>query len=189
MAALSSLSALFFSSQTAAAGETRDANAAVQAFSWGPAETNGLSFMTHGLGKETETRKRRVSLGLNYPGISLKFFPSSTIAFEARVQRSGKVTTVGGRLYWYPDILGFDDSQFRPFLAVEGDYISFAGEFSRGAGIAAGGFAGLEYFVGKRISIQTDAGPVYIGLKDGRSALRQSGLEYVLNFGVNFTIF
>ena len=126
------------------------------------------------------------ALGVNYPGADLKVFLSDNFSLEARGQYEDKIFTGGGRFYWYPEILGLNDTNIRPFIAAEGDYISFKGDYSKGTGTAFGGFCGLEYFITRRVSLQTDAGPMYITLNDGDTSFMQSGLEYVVNIGVNF---
>jgi len=133
-----------------------------------------------------ETVGRSTALGINYPGGSLKLFLSDSFAAELRGQYVDKIMTGGARLYYYPPILGFKNARLRPFLCVEGDYISFKGQLSKGSGTTVGGVGGVEYFLSKRLSVQTDAGPFYIMLKDSDSSLKQNGLEFVINFGVNF---
>ena len=133
-----------------------------------------------------ETYGQSDAFGINYPGGNLKLYLSDSIAAELRGQYADKILTGGARLYYYPSVLDFNNTRLRPFLSVEGDYISFKGEFSKGLGAAFGGLLGVEYFLSRRVAVQTDAGPYCIILKDAGSSLRQSGLEFVLNFGVNF---
>ncbi len=64
--------------------------------------------------------------------------------------------------------------------------MSFRGQLSKGNGAAVGGIGGVEYFLYKRLSVQTDVGPYYMTLKDDKSSVEKSGLEFVINFGVNF---
>ena len=47
-------------------------------------------------------------------------------------------------------------------------------------------FLGLEYFFQKRWSLQVDGGPALISLKDRDSSLSVQGVEYVVNFGINW---
>lgn len=126
------------------------------------------------------------ALGVNFPGANLRIFFSDSIAAELRGQYINKILTVGPRLYYYPSILGFNNAPLRPFIGVEGDFISFKGEYTKGNGAAFGGVLGVEYFLSRRVSVQTDVGPYYIMLDDNDSAISQTGLEFVLNFGVNF---
>lgn len=126
------------------------------------------------------------SLGINYPGASLKVFLSKGFAAELRGQYEDRIFTAGVRLYYYPSVSGFKNEKLRPFISFEGDRVSFKGELSKGNGAAFGALGGVEYFVSRRFSVQTDAGPYYIMLKDGHSAAKQNGLEFVINCGFNF---
>jgi len=128
----------------------------------------------------------KTALGVNYPGAAFRIFFSSAAAAEARVNYLDKIFTGGARLYYFPKIAGFKDSRVRPFACAEADYVSFKGDWSKGNGGAFGGAVGAEYFLSPKISVQSDIGPVYVALKDTKSSLTQSGLEFVLNFGVNF---
>jgi len=122
-----------------------------------------------------------IGLGLNYPGLGIRYFISDRCALEAKGQ-ADKTAAIGGlRVYDY----------FRParsmflFWGVEADYISFKGEVSRGSGAAAEVFGGFEYFALSSVSIQADFGPAYIYLKDRHEPVSAGGLEYVANFGFN----
>ena len=122
-----------------------------------------------------------IGLGLNYPGLGIRYFISDRCALEAKGQ-ADKTSAIGGlRVYDY----------FRPsknmflFWGVEADYISFKGEVGRGSGAAAELFGGFEYFALSSVSIQADFGPAYIYLKDSHEPVSASGLEYVANFGFN----
>ncbi len=126
------------------------------------------------------------AVGVNYPGANLKMSLSDKFAAEIRGQFVDKIFTGGTRLYYYPSIMGFNNASLRPFIALDGDYISFKGDISKGNGGALGGVGGVEYFLSRRLSVQTDIGPYCIMLKDSKSSLEQNGLEFVLNFGVNY---
>ena len=129
---------------------------------------------------------RSDALGINYPGGNLRIYFSDAFAAELRGQYADRVLTGGARLYYYPAVPGFSDARLRPLLGVEGARVSFRGKLSKGSGAAFGALAGMEYFISRRIAVQTDAGPYYILLKDSHTSIRQNGLEFVLNFGVNF---
>ena len=45
-------------------------------------------------------------------------------------------------------------------------------------------FAGGDIYLTRQISLAMDFGPMYIGLKDGKSGLSVGGIDYVLNMGV-----
>ncbi len=126
------------------------------------------------------------SVGVNFPGASARMFLSENFAAELRGQYQYRILTAGPRLYYYPQIAGMGDSRILPFISIEGAYVSFKGNVSKGNGLAYGANAGMEYFLSRRVSIQADAGPYYIMLNDDSSSIEQTGLEFVMNFGVNF---
>ena len=126
-------------------------------------------------------RRGTIGLGLNYPGLGIRYFISDLCALEARGQ-ADKTSAIGGlRVYDYSRP---SKSMFL-FWGVEADYISFKGEVSRGSGAAAELFGGFEYFALSSVSIQVDFGPAYIYLKDRHEPVSAGGLEYVANFGFN----
>ncbi len=70
---------------------------------------------------------------------------------------------------------------------MEGDFVTFKGDDSKGTGIAGELFVGGEYFFAKSFSVQLDLGPAFISLKDTKDTSESvSGLEYVVNFGINY---
>ena len=127
--------------------------------------------------------KGLLNLNINYPGAGLRYFFSGSTALELRGQYEKDITVIGARLYLFQQL--FKKEGYIPYLGIEGDYGSFKGEYSKGGGFAAGGFAGVEYFLGRSLSVQTDVGASYLSLKDTDSALAQSGLEFILSLAVN----
>ena len=139
--------------------------------------------------------KGRVNFDLNYPGAGLRYFFSGRTAVEARGQymkQKSKYDTgveslntaalvLGARIYRYTSGSG----SLRPYLCLEGDYISFEGAYSKGTGAAGGVFGGIEYFFGRSFSLQTDFGAAYTSIKDKDTALTDSGPDFIVNFGVN----
>ncbi|MFA6004735.1 MAG: hypothetical protein WC881_11785 [Elusimicrobiota bacterium] len=129
-----------------------------------------------GVGKGT------FGLGLNYPGLGLRYFLNDRNALEAKAQVDKDVVLGGLRLYNY----------FRPapslslFIGGEADYVHYKGEISRGSGAAGQIFGGFEYFVLPSVSLQADFGPAYVYLKDQRESVSVNGIEYAANFGFNF---
>lgn len=124
-----------------------------------------------------------LNLDINYPGAGLRYFFSDSTAVELRGQYEKDVAIGGARLYLFPWL--FKKEGVVPYFGVEGDYGSFKGDYAEGNGYAAGAFAGVEYFMGKSLSVQTDVGASYLSLKDKDTSLTQSGLEFILNLGVN----
>lgn len=140
-------------------------------------------------------QKGRVNLDVNYPGLGLRYFFSEKTAVEVRGQYLSQnsddtgvdaraktsALVLGTRLYRYGA-----GSSLRPYLCVEADYLSFKGAYSKGSGAAAGLFGGIEYFLGRALSVQTDIGAAYIAVEDKDTAFTDSGVDYIMNFGVNF---
>ena len=124
-------------------------------------------------------------VGINFPGVNVRRFFSDSFAVELRGQYEHRILTAGPRLYYYPSFANFNNGHIRPFISIEGAYVSFKGQFSEGRGLAYGANGGVEYFLSRRISVQTDVGPYYIMLNDKNTSIEQTGLEFVLNFGIN----
>lgn len=121
--------------------------------------------------------------GLNYPGVSVKSFHySQKYPIEVRAQFGTDIFVGGFRLYRYFKPV----SIVHPFLGIETDYITFKGKFTKGDGFAGEIFAGGEYFISKKLSLQMDGGPAFIYLKDNEYPLSVSGIEYVANISINY---
>jgi hypothetical protein len=121
-------------------------------------------------------------LGLNYPGLGARYFLTEHYCLEAKGQFEKDILVGGLRAYRYFRSAG----RILPFIGLEADYVHFKGEVSKGSGFAGELFAGGEYFFTRRFSAQLDFGPAYISLKDQPTAFSVGGIEYVLNFGINF---
>jgi len=131
-----------------------------------------------------EAAKGDLSVGLNYPGLGVKYSISNKIALEVKGQSAMDITVIGlrGNYFFKPE----GDKKLKFFTGLEADFISFKGEVSKGSGIAAEVFAGGEYFVNKKLAIQLDLGPAFISLTDSDYSESVSGIEYVVNFGINY---
>ena len=133
-------------------------------------------FSTEDIGKGT------FALGLNYPGLGVKYFVSDNYAAEIKAQTEFGDDVGGLRAYRY----------FRPvpktlvFLGLEGDYVHFKGASSKGSGYAGEFFVGAEYFVLPHLGLQADFGPAYVHIKDTASSLSDGGVEFVFNLGANY---
>ncbi len=69
------------------------------------------------------------ALGLNYPGVSLRYFPADNKGLELLGQSQDGVFTGALRYYLYPASLRSD--LISPYFAFEGDYLNFKGDYSR----------------------------------------------------------
>lgn len=142
-------------------------------------------------------RKNRFNLDLRSAGAGMRFFSTDNTALElkgykldhtvedpvAGAEKKISATVVGMRIYRY---LASPDRPLQPYLCLEMDAIpSFKSAVSEGDGVAAGGFGGIEYFIGRRFSAQADLGAAYLGLVDKATRTNSGGIEYLLSFGVN----
>ena len=162
----------------------------------GPAAQNSPDTMFAPKHDGQRVHQERLNLDINYPGAGLRYFFTDKMAFEVRGQFADQTSkdtgpgantitsasVFGARLYRYTSS---PSRHLRPYLCLEGDYIAFKGAYSNGNGAAAGAFAGVELFLTNLLSIQTDIGATYITIKDKDTALTDSGLDYVMNFGIN----
>ena len=123
------------------------------------------------------------NLNINYPGAALRYFGADGKGLELLGQGQDEVFVGGLRYYYYP--AGLRRGALSPYFAVEGDYISFKGAYAKGAGWGGGLYAGTEYRLGRRFSVQADAGAMHVSLKDKDTDLLESGLEFLVNFGFN----
>lgn len=129
-----------------------------------------------------EVAKGKFGLGLNYPGLGARYFLSDKISLEGKGQFEKDILVGGLRGYYYFK----PEAKVLPFIGLEADFVSFKGEESKGIGFAGELFVGGEYFFAKKLSVQLDFGPTYISLKDKDSSESVGGIEYVINFGINY---
>ena len=133
-------------------------------------------FSTDDIGKGT------FAVGVNYPGLGVKYFVTDNYAAELKGQGESGNDVGGLRGYRY----------FRPdpkiflFVGLEGDYVRFRGDSSKGGGYLGEVFAGSEYFVLPHVGIQADLGPAYVDLKDTATSLSAGGIEFIFNVGINY---
>ena len=130
-----------------------------------------------------EVAKSDFGIGVNYPGLGARYFLSDKISLEAKGQIEKDIFVGGLRGYYYFS----PKAKYLLFAGLEGDFVTFKGDESKGTGFAGEIFVGSEYFFNKKFSVQLDLGPAYISLKDTKDTTESvSGLEYVVNFGINY---
>lgn len=124
----------------------------------------------------------RWGVGLNYPGAGIKYLFNDQLSLELRGQFADDIVIGGlrGNYYFNPG------SNAVLFIGLESDYVNFKGEESKGHGFAEELYLGIEFFLLSHFSLQVDFGPAFIILKDKESSLSVNGIEYVVNFGVNW---
>ena len=130
-----------------------------------------------------EVAKKDIAIGVNFPGIGARYFFSDKISAELKGQLEKDIVVGGLRGYYYFS----PQAKYLLFAGLEGDFVSFKGDDSEGTGFAGEVFIGGEYFFNKSFSVQLDLGPALIFIKDTKDTSESvSGLEYVVNFGINY---
>lgn len=141
-----------------------------------------------------EDEEPRLSLGINYVGAQIGWRSGPTM-LEVRFQRGqnsstdGAVTAdvIGGRFYRR---LGQSGWRVRPYLGLEGGSIRASDETgNKGSGYTAGGFAGLEWWIGRRLSIGTDIGAYFINISESQTQVSEGTLDFVANSFLRFHLF
>lgn len=130
-----------------------------------------------------EVAKGDLGIGINFPGIGVRYFLSDKISLEVKGQIEKDIFVGGLRGYYYFK----SKEKLLPFVGLEADFVTFKGDESEGTGFAGEIFVGGEYFFAKSFSVQLDLGPAFISLKDTKDTSESvNGLEYVVNFGINY---
>ena len=121
-------------------------------------------------------------IGLNYPGLGLKYRVNSRNTVEIRTQLGKDILVIGPRYYYN---LSRRDKLVL-FCGGEADSLRFKGSVSDGAGIAALIFIGGEYLTAPDFGVSMDIGPAYISLQDRDTEMMEKGIDFVLNIGLTY---
>ena len=121
-------------------------------------------------------------IGVNYPGLGIKYSLDKKNTVELRTQFGEDVFVLGPRLYHSICFLG----KTVVYGGGEVDYLTFKGAVTKGSGFVFLGFAGLEYPVNQNVGLSVDFGPAFIGLKDKDSKESESGIDLVVNIGLTY---
>jgi hypothetical protein len=141
-----------------------------------------LAITCNSISAQAEDTDGRFAIGLNWPGVSVKYGLSSSFALEARYQNESNINVMGPRLYYV--VKGLD--KLNLLAGVELDYVTFTGDVSKGTGYAGEIFIGAEYFINRSLSFQLDLGPAYISLADQATPETIDGMDLVANIGINY---
>lgn len=127
-----------------------------------------------------ENIKGEIGVGVNYPGVNIRYGLSDKLIVEAKAQFASGIKVFGPRVYY-----NFTStSKVNLYTGVELDYISFKGEKTSGSGMAGEIFIGGECFMTRRLSLGIDFGPAYTEISgSGQSA---SGTDFIINIGLNY---
>ncbi|MFA5859111.1 MAG: hypothetical protein WC955_08590 [Elusimicrobiota bacterium] len=126
-----------------------------------------------------------LSLGLIYPGVSIKAGLTKNIALDYRISAESNILNNGLRGYWYFN----PDSRWKLFLGGEYDYFTFNYDTVKGAGSYIYGFTGLELFITKNISIMGDIGYGYANASDDTTKTTYQDYYPVANLGINLYLY
>ena len=126
--------------------------------------------------------KGSFGVGVNFPGANVRYFVAENLSAELKGQFETGIVVAGLRVYKYLRL--FETPLV--FVGVEGDYVSFKSDLSKGTGYAGEIFVGGEYFVHDKFSVALDFGPAFVGLKDSNYDVSVSGLEFVVNIGLTY---
>jgi len=127
---------------------------------------------------DSRVTRGRIGVGLNFPGLGLRALVGNSWMIEGWGQYEKEGQAYGGRLYLYV----FPGSRVYPYLGAGGGYARYQGEGLNADGYLGEAFAGLEYFLWRKLSLQFDFGPAQVGLKEG--AVSATGIRFVVNFGL-----
>ncbi|MCS7184461.1 MAG: hypothetical protein NZ870_00820 [bacterium] len=128
-------------------------------------------------------------MSLNYPGIGFKYILKRNI-FELRLQKISdykyETTLLGFRYY---RIFGGRGTIF--YIGAEGASFNTKGPYpDESSGQIFGGFAGIERFILKQVSLNIDIGPyVAVASKPGGISVSVTANDFVMNASINFYIF
>jgi hypothetical protein len=125
----------------------------------------------------------RINVGLNYPGVSLRYGIAGDFLLEGKAQFSENATVAGSRIYYN---ITSPASGLNLFGGLELSLLLFEGDSSKGNGMAGSLFAGGEYFANEKISVALDMGPAVIALSDSATTASVSGVVIIANISVNY---
>ncbi len=122
--------------------------------------------------------ENKMGLGLNYPGISFKYFVTKYIALEPKIQLANDVFAGGIRgNYYFSELV---------YSGLELAYIIYEGDVSEGSGVAFSPYAGIEISATDNITLQLDIGPVFIHMADKDFDVTGNYFQIMGNIGLNY---
>jgi len=130
--------------------------------------------------KTTYCEENKLGLGLGWPYFGLKYNFSKRINSEFRWATGEGINVYAGRVYWN----FYCDEKMKGFTGLEGGYIGFDTLEMEGNGYEGSVFLGGEYYLTKRLSLELDLSPAFIGLKS--DDYRVSGVEFIANISIYY---
>ncbi|MFH1367946.1 MAG: carboxypeptidase-like regulatory domain-containing protein [Elusimicrobiota bacterium] len=126
----------------------------------------------------------RLSLGIGYPYVSLKYGAGKETSIELRGAFDSGISIYGGRFYYNFYSKGY----VLGFAGVEADCLTFDVDSLQGNGWIIMPFIGGEYFINNNLSFGADIGPAYINVqsKAMNKDFIADGIEIVCNLAINW---
>ncbi|MBU0701809.1 hypothetical protein KKE26_11065 [bacterium] len=125
---------------------------------------------------------KKWGIGINYPGLGLKYKINSKNTVEIRTQLEKDIFIIGSRYYYNFSL----KDKLVLFCGGEADHLRFKGRVSEGAGIAILAFIGGEYLTTPDFGVSLDIGPACLSLKDRDTGEMEKGIDFVLNLGLTY---
>ncbi|MFH1957453.1 MAG: FlgO family outer membrane protein [bacterium] len=129
--------------------------------------------------------KGRLSLGIIYPGICIKYGFSNKFSAEGRFITDYGISAFGARGY-----INLNPEYSKTLLSIgaELDYVTFKTEVtsSSGSGTFEYLFFSIENFLSNNFSIVFDIGPAFAQLQESNYQVSHNYTDFMFNFGINF---
>ncbi|MFA5859019.1 MAG: CsgG/HfaB family protein [Elusimicrobiota bacterium] len=148
-----------------------------------------IAFLSSSIFAGINYENNRLSLGLFYSGISVKYGFAKKVGLQFSYQGMEQNTAVGSRVYFYLT----PASKFVWFLGGEADRITLAAGTdgkSLGNGLFFGAFAGLEYYFLPNLSLITDLTAGQLTLQSSQIGIEKVSIQninehVIANLGMN----
>ena len=128
----------------------------------------------------------RWGVGVNYPGLGVKYTVDKMNTVELRTQFGEDVFVMGPRLYHSISNRG----KTTIYAGGELDYLTFEGKSSKGSGFVLEPYVGVEYLIeyltAHNLGLNIDIGPAFISLKDKDTNETEAGIDFVVNLGLTY---
>jgi hypothetical protein len=124
-----------------------------------------------------------LGIGLCYTGPLARYFVTDRFAVELRDYINEDASVIAPRVIGLFDLPKTEFYEFC-YYGVEVGWVNFHGRVSRGGGNTAGFFVGIEKEIFEDVMLNVDAGPYWISIRDSRTGIRESGMDFVINSSV-----
>jgi TolB-like protein len=132
--------------------------------------------------------REKLSIGLGYPYVSLLWNVSNKFGIEPRFATDFEEIYIAGSRF---NITFAKFGNISAYYGVGLDYLMFAPDedYISVAGIMAGGYIGGVYKINKLLGLNMDIGPYYISILENNYGVNVTGLDFILNMGLQLYLF